>query len=265
MLKHALVLVVGLLAVLVAGPVQGEMITYWSFDEGQGTTAADTSGNAMDATIDGAEWTAGFRGSGLQFGGVAEQDIVTADAALDITTDTFTISAWVKRMGEQSDWSGIVYARTLPGNVPSAGMNINTNGTLRYNWTEDKWPFNPVDATGDTGFILPDNEWAFVAMVVDPTQAQVYVIEQDGTVHAAANEVPHGPETFSSPFVVGHDRLKSAGLAGRYFTGVIDEVMIFDEALGQAELVEVAFIPEPTALVLALLGIGLLGVPWRRR
>ena len=266
MLKKAVVLLVLMLMVFAARAVQAGMVTYWSFDEGAGTTAADTSGNGMDATIDGAEWTTGIRGGALQFAGDAEQNIVTADAALGITTDTFTMTAWVKRSGEQSDWSGIVYARELPSNVPSAGLNINTNGTLRYNWTEDKWSYNPVDATGDDGFILPDNEWAFIALVVEPTQAQLYVIEQNGAVHVAANEVEHLPETFASPFVVGHDRLKSEGLTSRYFTGAIDEVMLFDQALNEAQLLNVAAgIPEPMTLTLALLGLGLLTLLRRKR
>jgi hypothetical protein len=265
MLKNALAALILMLIVLASSAVQAGMITYWAFDEGDGVIAADTSGNGMDATIDGAEWTTGIKGAALQFAGNDDKDIVTADAALGITTDTFTITAWVKRTGEQSDWAGIVYARALPSNVPSAGMNINTNGTLRYNWTEDKWPYNPVDATGDEGFILPDDQWAFVAMVVEPTQAQLYVIEPNGTVHVGTNELEHLPETFASPFVVGHDRLKSEGLDGRYFTGSIDEVMIFDEALDEAQLLEVAGIPEPMTLTLALLGLAPLAVMRRRR
>lgn len=259
------VLVLSFLMAFATSGVEAGMLTHWSFDEGAGVTTADMSGNGMNATIDGAEWTTGFRGGALQFAGNAEKDIVTADAALGITTDTFTVSAWVKRTGEQSDWSGIVYARTLPDNVPSSGLNVNTNGTLRYNWTEDKWPYNPVDATGDDGFILPDGEWAFVAMTVEPTQAQLYVIEENGTVHSGANELAHLPETFAGAFVVGHDRLKSEGLDGRYFTGVVDEVMIFDEALGEAELLEVAFIPEPTTFSLTLLAIALLALARRKR
>jgi len=149
--------------------------------------------------------------------------------------------------------------------VPSTGFNINTNGTLRYNWTEDKWPFNPVDATGDEGYILPDNDWAYIALVVEPTQAQLYVFEQDGTAHVAANQIEHLPETFASPFVVGHDRLKSEGLTSRYFNGVIDEVMIFDEALNKAQLLEYSgIVPEPTTLALALLGLVSLGILRRK-
>ena len=45
------------------------LVAAYSFDEGSGGVATDTSGNGHTGTITGATWTAGHDGGGLSFDG----------------------------------------------------------------------------------------------------------------------------------------------------------------------------------------------------
>ena len=66
---------------------------YWNFEENNGDTAYDRSGNGNDGTIHGASWTTGISGNALSFDGV--------DDYVDIGNNVkppfpVTVSAWVK-------------------------------------------------------------------------------------------------------------------------------------------------------------------------
>ena len=68
----------------------------WAFDEGSGTTAADSSGFGNDGSFLGSpQWVSGASGSALEFGGTGDRVIVADDPSLDMT-DEITIAAWLR-------------------------------------------------------------------------------------------------------------------------------------------------------------------------
>jgi hypothetical protein len=69
-------------------------VAWWTFDEGQGTVAHDSSGNSNDGTISGAQWTVGRFGGGLFFDGHDSVVTVSDSPSLDISNG-ITITAWV--------------------------------------------------------------------------------------------------------------------------------------------------------------------------
>lgn len=67
----------------------------YPFDEGEGTTAADTSGNGNDLTLqDGASWTDGREGTALAVNG--DGQYASADRVVIDTSKDYTVSANVK-------------------------------------------------------------------------------------------------------------------------------------------------------------------------
>jgi hypothetical protein len=69
----------------------------WSFDEGKGNVAADSSGNGNDGELmEGPQWVQGRSGSALAFDGVGAYVNVPHKPVLQIT-DAVSISAWVRR------------------------------------------------------------------------------------------------------------------------------------------------------------------------
>ena len=75
-----------------------EILGYWDFNEGSGTTLTDHSGYGNDMTLYNTDWVEGVEGTAALFdasgdyGQVIDSDLETAD----VGTDSFTVSAWVK-------------------------------------------------------------------------------------------------------------------------------------------------------------------------
>ena len=84
--------------------------------------------------------------------------VLIADSATTATENEVTITAWIKRNGNQTAWSGIVFTRS--GNT-TAGLNFGTGQRLSYHWNDDPGTYNWV-----SGLTVPDNEWVFAALVV---------------------------------------------------------------------------------------------------
>jgi hypothetical protein len=140
-------------------------------------------------------------------------DDYVSSPALALNSNTITISAWIKRKGAPNDFDGIIYNRT--GSTAS-GLHIMANGELRYNWNNMADSYN-----WDSGLIAPDNEWTFVALVVEPDKATLYMNDT-----SVVNTLAHMPAPFDGPLDIGRD----SGAADRYFSGVIDEVAVWSEA-----------------------------------
>ena len=195
---------------------------YWRLDETTGTTAADATGNG-DGTLKGDNtfdigMTAGRFGNALTFDGT---DDYVEIPALDLYSNTVTISAWVKHNGGQTDWAGIVFSRA---NASIAGISVRSTGELRYHWN------NAGSTSGwSTGLIVPTGKWVFVALVVEPTNATMYMY--DGTLYSKSQTVTHAIEEFNGITRIGHDPDGS-----RYFKGSIDDVRIYSEALSAAQI-----------------------------
>ena len=141
---------------------------------------------------------------------------------LNITTNNFTITAWVKPFGIQPDYSGIVMA-----NGSAAGLNFRGgNNTLGYHWPDGgQWWW-------DSGLIVPEDEWSYVAMVVTPDDVTLYLNGIPSTQTISISEAEIG-----SMLVGSYQNWGS-----RYYTGQIDEVRIWNRSLSQNEIRELRHI-----------------------
>jgi len=193
---------------------------YWKLDDGGGTVAADDSGGERPGQVGGAAaWSTGVHGGALNFDGF--DDFVSVQA-LNRELQSATITAWMMRGGPQDPWAGIVFSRD--GNTV-AGLNFVGADELRYHWNGTASSYN-----WDSGLIVPDRRWVFVALVVEPRQATIYL--HDGVaLLSAVNAVAHDPEEFDGEIRFGED---PAG--GRLFAGALDDVRIYDHALDAAEI-----------------------------
>ena len=72
-----------------------ELVGWWKFDDGSGTTAVDSSGNGNDATVYGdPQWVAGWLDGALQFDGVDDYvDLPIGSMIGSLTNSTFLIWA----------------------------------------------------------------------------------------------------------------------------------------------------------------------------
>ncbi len=143
--------------------------------------------------------------------------------ASHITVTNLTIAAWVYSGGGQPNDSAIFFHRG--GSVFGLSVFPDDN-TLKYTWDGGNYNFQ-------TGLALPINKWAFVAMVITPTDASIYL--HDGTgMQTTNNPASHGVGTLDAASYVGWD--SAGGNIGRRWTGGVDEVMVFSRALPAVEI-----------------------------
>ncbi len=213
------VLVPGL---VLTGRARGDLVGWWKLDEGSGTTAYDSSGNGFDGTLTGdTKWVAGKYGPGVEVDG--DGDYVEIPP-IGINSDTVTMSAWIKRDGTQSDYTGVYFTRNMPTNNLACGLMFSPGGTnIGYTWNDN----SSATWSWTSGLTVPDNEWCFVALVVEPTQATVYVNED-----YAVNSIDHVEQEFSEPLWLGQCTYS----ADRFFDGQIDDARLYDHALSEAEI-----------------------------
>lgn len=218
----------------------GTPIGWWKFDDGSGTIAENsgTLGSSHNGTLtymDNSDWVEGHIGSGaLEFDGV---DDYVSIPALNLNSNTVTITCWMKRNGTQAGtYTGIVFSRavsTVAGVSfgKGAGGFSDINHELAYNWNNDQaaWDWH-------SGLIIPDNEWVFIALVVEPTKVTQYLIKLDGTISSATKSMDHAIEQFDGITRIGTDSLSPA----RFFKGWIDDVRIYNRALPQGEIKQAA-------------------------
>ena len=110
--------------------------------------------------------------------------------ALNLNTNTVTITAWVYPVGTPADYSGIVFCRQggdasglcFTVGMRQIGYTWNDNNQDTYNWM--------------SGLIPPPARWSFIALVVSPDGAVAYLCNTNG-VSSATNEIEHTAEAFN--------------------------------------------------------------------
>ncbi|MDD5430886.1 MAG: LamG domain-containing protein, partial [Candidatus Pacebacteria bacterium] len=206
------------------------LIGYWTFDEGSGATAGDSSGNGYSGTWGGTgtHWSTGSKvGSYAAIFAPASSDYINmTNAALRDATSAISISAWIK-----------------PVKNPSSNTTI---CSLGYNWTNNNgigmW-VNP-DSGGRPYFMvgngstkvnfmgnsstISDNVWYHFVGTYDGTLARIYL----NGIYQTSDDIA-GPISYNTGNVlyIGAE----LGSGGKY-EGIIDDFRIYNRTLSAAEI-----------------------------
>ena len=200
---------------------------YYKFEEGTGTTSADISGNGFNSTLNNITWTTGVEGTnGVSFSGVSTS--YGTIPAMNLNTNTATMTAWVKISGAQNNFSGIVL---YSGGGNGSGMVFNNTNQLSYNWNNLSSQYN-----FRSNLVVPYGTWTFVALVVTPTNATLYMQPLGGSMSSVTNSVANTASAFSGVTDLG----LYPGYTTRSLNGVLDEVRIYNIALSGAAIAALA-------------------------
>jgi hypothetical protein len=197
------------------------LVAAYGFDEGTGTTAGDGSGGGHAGAITGATWsTAGKFGNALSFNGASSMVTVADNAALHLTTG-MTLEAWV-RPAANSGWRTVVMKERSGGLAYSLyGYDNSAKPPAVYG------NFGGDDVKASGGSALPLNTWSHVAGTYDGATLRLYVNGVQVATKAQAGALP----TSTSPLRIGGN-----SAWGEYFSGLIDEVRVYNRPLSAAEI-----------------------------
>jgi hypothetical protein len=203
---------------------------HWTFDERTGTTASDSSGRGLTATMKGgATWTDGRIAPAVLFDG-ASGYADTLGPVVD-TAQSFSVAAWVN----------LTKADTV-NRTMIAQDGVNTSAfQLQYNGSYGKWAVvvpttDEVNPGGNVTILLSTQpasiyEYSHLAMVYDASlrQLKLYV---NGELSGARVGVTLWGST--GQFSTGRGRW-NGGNAG-YFAGAIDDVRAYGSALSDGQV-----------------------------
>lgn len=196
------------------------------FEEGEGTTTRDSSPYGFVGTlVGGVNWTEGKVGGGIKLDGVNDQVTFADDAKHRL--DRVTLAAWVRpdnnskgtvvgKFALPPDGTYNYYLRTrddLMTRDPSDACLMHV-----HNSTEA--PHNAVCPAGT----MSANHWYHVVGTADGSNLRIYT---DGGLRAETTNVPIA--TLDKDAYEGIRIGTMAGTAN-WFSGVIDEVLVYDRA-----------------------------------
>jgi hypothetical protein len=206
------------------------LVAAYNFDEGNGTTVNDASGNDITGSIFGATWTTGGKhGNALSFNGLTSYVDLGNPSLLQIT-GSMTWSAWVKAAANPAD-DGQIVAKSND----ASGWQLKT--------TPDTGPYTFGVVVSDTNghvqrystTVRSLNVWYYVAGVYNAATQRLDIYVNGvldngvltGTIPASQVDAPVN-------VYIGKRTSPSGG--GYCFNGIIDDVRIYNRALSQAEI-----------------------------
>ncbi len=199
----------------------------WALDETSGAVAVDDLGG-VDGSFEGGvvlgePGASAATGNSIRLDGV---DDLVRIPPLDLNDNHCTISAWVKLDGSQTGSSGIVLSND---GTTTAGLFVTQGGELRVTWNGSS------QTTGwSTGLNLPQGQWRFVAMVVDPDRVRAYLGDPLGNLSVAEKVISVGNdiEAFDGDTLLG----EYTSSVPRALKGWLDEVTFFPTALEKGQI-----------------------------
>jgi chitodextrinase len=201
-----------------SGP--SNLVAAYGFNEGAGTTSADLSGNGHAATlVNGPVWSSGKYANGLTFDGVNDAVTLANPSTINLGTSNFTVMLWTKRNalgGAQ---------RHLFSKCSATGWQT---GCKELYFSGDTLKFGSA-GTGDTNSInIADTNWHHIALVFTRVTngVQIYV---DGTLRTTATKNLEA-DNAAHVFMLGNLTNSNP------YSGLIDEVRIYQQALTAAEV-----------------------------
>jgi hypothetical protein len=201
---------------------------YWKLDDGSGTSATDASTNVNDGTLtNGPTWTTGQIGGAVSFDGTDDY-IIEAGTTKYKFTSSFAFGGWFKSTADEDNrpvagfdsGSSDRYNLVIDNSgAESLGCNVRLTGGL-------------ISATLTTTVVT--NSWYHLYCSYDDSLKVVTLYANGAKV--ATSSTGSGSLTDGGTglqkFAIG----RSNGSSYTYWTGIIDEVRLYNRALSSEEI-----------------------------
>jgi len=195
-------------------------ISEWKFDEGAGTSTADTVGSNPGILANSPTWKLGedcVDGGCLSFDGTDDSVDINAswNTLLDGGTSDFTIGLWIKYL-PQDNYRGIIGTYS-DSNTPGLWIDV-TNGSLRMRIKGAGSPYGYTEVSGGT---YADGKWHFISAAGDRDALGYFYV--DGVLKNSANISAQNGSIGAATIKIGK--------ISNVFNGSIDEVRVYNAIL----------------------------------
>ena len=209
------------LSIALAGTAQAELVGWWRFDEGSGTSAQDTSGNGSGGTLNGdPQWVTGYYGSALEFDGNGDYVDCGSDPSLDLTT--WTIMFWLN-LNQNKDFNAYV----VKGLDAAENYEVLTYGDGHFHFPIIFTDGSRTYANTSAGDCVV-GEWAHYTYTYDSSEGRRFY--KNGSLIFGDTE-SKTPQASTSPLTIANEQPMS-----RYVNGIMDDVRIYNHVLSEPEL-----------------------------
>lgn len=222
--KAQLFLILGWI-VGVGSLADARVIGAWTFDEGQGTTLADVSGNGRSGQIVGGTWIEGRFGKALAFDAETYAEIPDPGGAFNPSCG-LTVAVWAQIKALPEANGGLIRKTDLQD---SAGwlLRATNDGASGYRM----WIFAHINGAWvcfETGDLPFSDAWHHFCATYDSATVRLFV---DGHPHRTEPR-PGSIDPGDGPLRASRDSFTIL----RTFVGGLDDLVILDEALPESEI-----------------------------
>lgn len=202
------------------------LVGWWDFDVNSATQSNGISGGIDNGLVSGATFTSSGKFNGAySFDGVDDYITMGNSSSTVLDNINFTISAWVYVTANNSDMEI----------VSKEGDGSHSAIELRYDIDDGYWEFNVNDGAWKYAKYsqapIELNTWVHVVGVRNGTNIRIYV---NGVKGAYADTIGTIEDSAEMNLTVGY----GGPVAERYFSGVIDEVRVYNRDLSESEILE---------------------------
>jgi hypothetical protein len=198
------------------------LVAYWKLDETEGDSAYDSAGGNFGTLSGNPIWQpdSGQVVGALQFDGL--DDYISTDKVLNPKFAEFSVFAWIKG---GSPGQVIISQKNSFGGIGTTWLGIDpVNGCLMTGLVSPpigRFTSQPLESS----YVITDDIWHHVGFVWDGSYRTLYV---DGIEVAKDNKTLTSLENSDGGFYIGANKNLDAGT---FFSGLIDDVRIYNQAL----------------------------------
>ena len=218
------------------------LVLHFTFDrEEPAGIVTDASPMGNNGVVKNAHWIPdGKKGGAYEFR--ADNEMIQVPNHDSLNPSHLTVAAWIKGTQIDGTWRRIIDKSQLASEIVDEGYVLSVAG----DWQQNNWRGKATMEIGKIGWVrvstnvVMDGQWHQIVSTYDGVENILYV---DGVRNASTRSSGNLPPT-NRPVMIGAESTTPPNPNDGSFRGLIDEPMIWNRALSEAE---VRFLFDPTA------------------